>query len=630
MARRPYQKKTSWTDSKKSTSSPASLGVTVFCLESAPSNTDTYRSGPVFSDTKVNLPTTRLGTASRQNLFSLPPVRLPVPPIPSPSPLTALRIAHPTLRKSFRRTLQTVSGFRVRMRTVFVPYVLLPETQGGLDPDEVQGERERREAGNEERTVVLCVEIENSGESGSNIGFLVEKVAVKIGGEGAKATLIGWGEGSFKEHAELKMFPLRVEAMGQYNLLYAVSFLRPPEEVEGFSLSRAPKNHLNSSTAELQRPVTINISGKPYLHPLPDFVSYGAGSSLFPTRTFPSRWNCVLDLASHHKQTLDHFDEDLPGGRHALPEQASPFPASATPRTPGFFSPSSAVSTPQPSATAGIKRHTFPTSFSSQSLKTPTSNRASTPVLNTPNREREREQSPLSGPPSRMTYIPPSVSQIPRSPTTYSAPPPPPIPDSHRVHSLPNPPQHNQTPPPTAAYPAYSPSLARSHTPMSHGPIASHSSGTTGPTVELPRERRLGNYNPNTSTPMPWVAGTYVEHNMSEELQNAEESGEAIVVFVGLLPVESRKQNKQGGETTSGPGRIHPTDRFTLDIFVFNQSTWTRRFEITCPDRRRRRKSEGGRYDGTRKMGLVGILPMDARVRIGWAFIRSMVDDSLY
>ena len=32
-----------------------------------------------------------------------------------------------TLRKSFRKTLKTHMGFRVRMRTVFVPYFLLPQ-----------------------------------------------------------------------------------------------------------------------------------------------------------------------------------------------------------------------------------------------------------------------------------------------------------------------------------------------------------------------------------------------------------------------------------------------------------------------------------------------------------------------
>ena len=519
--------------------------------------------------------------------------------------MTAVRIAHPTLRKSFRKTMRTVSGFRVRMRTVFVPYVLLPDTHVSLDPDEAQDERERREAGSEERTVVLCVEVENSGESGSNVGFLVENVDVKIGGEGAKATLIGWGEASFRRDAELKTFPLRVGAMAQYNLLYAVSFLRPPEEVEGFSLSRDPQNHPNNPASQLQRPVIINIFGKPYSQYLPDLVTDDAGHPSYPTRTFASRWNCVLDLSAHQGQSLDQLEEDLPGGHHALPEPASPFPVSPTMRS---LSPYSNSSTPQSPAVAGSKRHTFPVSLAALSLKTASPNRASTPALNTS--RREREQSPLSGLPSRMTYIPPSVStQMPRSPTTYSAPPPPPA----QVPSLPNPSQHDQIPPPTPAFPAYP---AAPPTPMSQGPIASHSVGNVGPVVELPRERAVGTSKGAASTPGPWVTGAFGEQKMYTQLQNAEKSGEAIIVSVGLLPVESTKQSRQG-EGILGPGKIYPTDRFTLDIFVFNQSTWTRRFEITCPDRRMRRKMEAGSYDGAAKMGLIGILPMDSRVRIG-------------
>jgi len=72
-----------------------------------------------------------------------------------------------------------------------------------------------------------------------------------------------------------------------------------------------------------------------------------------------------------------------------------------------------------------------------------------------------------------------------------------------------------------------------------------------------------------------------------------------------------------------GPGKIYPLDVFTLDIFVFNQSLWPRRFEVTCPEKRRRRRggAEMGVYDGggeaARKMGYPGVLPMESRVRIG-------------
>ena len=54
---------------------------------------------------------------------------------------------------------------------------------------------------------------------------MVEKADVKIGGEGAKATLIGWGDGGFSSDTAKKTFPLRIGPPVQYNFLYAVSFL---------------------------------------------------------------------------------------------------------------------------------------------------------------------------------------------------------------------------------------------------------------------------------------------------------------------------------------------------------------------------------------------------------------------
>ena len=47
-----------------------------------------------------------------------------------------------------------------------------------------------------------------------------------------------------------------------------------------------------------------------------------------------------------------------------------------------------------------------------------------------------------------------------------------------------------------------------------------------------------------------------------------------------------------------GSGKIYPLDVFTLDIFVFEQSAWPRRLEMTCPGERRwgkGRKEERGR-----------------------------------
>ncbi|EDR01191.1 uncharacterized protein LACBIDRAFT_312490 [Laccaria bicolor S238N-H82] len=231
----------------------------------------------------------------------------------SPSSMTTVRKSLPTLRTSYRRTLQTVSGFRVRMPTVFVPYVLLPETQGThAQLDDAEKERERREAGSAERTVVLCVEIENSGESGIGAGFVVEKVDVKIGGEGAKATLIGWGDGGFSSDAAKKTFPLRIGPLAQYNLLYAVSFLRSPEEMDAFSFARAAGVG-GPPQSDLQHAVTINIFGKPHVPPRPSTYT---SPLLYPTNTSSSRWNYVLDLEAHQAQALDAMDVSDPAGGH--------------------------------------------------------------------------------------------------------------------------------------------------------------------------------------------------------------------------------------------------------------------------------------------------------------------------
>ncbi|KXN80707.1 hypothetical protein AN958_08257 [Leucoagaricus sp. SymC.cos] len=74
-----------------------------------------------------------------------------------------------------------------------------------------------------------------------------------------------------------------------------------------------------------------------------------------------------------------------------------------------------------------------------------------------------------------------------------------------------------------------------------------------------------------------------------------------------------------------GPGKIYPLDAFTLDIFVFNKSERTRRFEISYFERRRRRRGPGGANavaseahgGAAEKMGYPGIIPMEGRVRIG-------------
>jgi len=116
-------------------------------------------------------------------------------------------------------------------------------------------------------------------------------------------------------------------------------------------------------------------------------------------------------------------------------------------------------------------------------------------------------------------------------------------------------------------------------------------------------------------TPVQHISAAFGEQRLFNKLQNSATSGENIVVSVGLLT------SGEGGG--SGGDKIYPLDAFTLDIFVFNQSTWTRRFEVTCPEKRRRRRGgvQSGVYGGggeiARSMGYPGVLPMNKRVRIG-------------
>jgi len=554
--------------------------------------------------------------------------------------MTAVRKTHPTLRKSYRKTLQTASGFRVRMRTVFVPYVLLPETAGTIDDlDEVEKEKDRREAGNEEKTVVLCVEVENSGDLGMMAGFMVEKVDVSIGGEGAKATLIGWGDQGFTADAAKSTFPLRIGPLAQYNLLYAVTFMRSPEEIDGFSFARKPNEP--SSTPELQRAVTINIFGKPYFPPssttrslIPD-----TDTLLYPTQTFSSRWNCVLDLAAQQSQPTDIHDPNDPTSNYPniLPEPASPFPAfsmyGSNTATPVMYS---AGSTPQNSATAGGRRFTLLSggNFAGRTIKNITPMRS----FHKPN-DIGRDQSPIpSGRPLSQiaTANLASAAQYLRSPTTYSAPPPPPLPlsiqpisglpqaseseDDHGVASS------GMDTPITPAYPAYPSKSGLPPTPMSQRPVAPAGYGNVGQSIEIRRERGVGagefGSGAMAQTPLPFVSGAFGEQKMLAKLQESSASGENIIVSVGLLPIAN--QRKQENEVVLGPGKIYPLDIFTLDIFVFNQSLWPRRFEVTCPDRRRRRRGgvELGVYEGgseaMRKLGYPGVLPLENRIRIGY------------
>lgn len=531
---------------------------------------------PTFKQDNISLPSTRLGAPTRREAFSLPPVPFDnVTTIPSPT--SATRSAVSILRKSHRKTLRTVSGFKVRMRTVLVPYVLFPEMDA--DPpressvssagDIQEWGRERREAGNDESTVVLCIEIENSGESGMT--FVVEAVNVIISGQGAKTTLIRWGDSQ-------NIFPLPIASMDQYNLLYAVTFVQPPDADDVNAIGK-------KKTSELQRAVSITISGKP---------REDRGSSLVdPTNTFSSKWNCVLDLGVN-------INKDLPPDigptttRDALPTPASPFP--------GRYSASTllAAST-QPgddqklSAVSGSRQHTMDATIvtSGRMPKLPVNYHSSTAMLNPAfinERDSQQHTSPTGG--GRLILPSAAMQQSqsrPRTPTTYTlksgTPPPlaPPFGDDIGLSS---------PPPITPAYPSF-PTSPGVSTPVSQNPTHGFQS-SVGPSVEF---RRGSN-----TRAVVGSAGEYPESTVS-----GEGDGEPIIVSIGVLPLEKR-ECRQG----SSKDMIFPNDKFTLDIFVFNKSSWMRRFEVTHPDSRASRKADGQVWSKRS-----GVIPLENRIRVG-------------
>lgn len=555
----------------------------------------------ISSDTEpLHLPSTRLGNTTRQRYFSLPPVSAPSRTPPS----TSRQGLHHILRKSYRKILQAVSGFRVRMRTVFIPHVLLPKDSSASEndrdayDDEFENGNEEREAGNSERTVVLCVEVENSGESGPATGFSLERLDVKIGGEGATARLIGWGEGAFDSDIESYLFPLRIGSMEQYNLLYIVSFWSTPNDQENLLLA----GQSTHGGGELQRAVTITVYGRPYL--TSEVKDENDNVLCYPTQTFSSRWNCILDLSSRPLE--EPVDETAIVGHSALPEPPSPFPGRAT--LSSLLS-SSVHTKPTPQAIAG-KRHTLPGSMTAARAINPSNLRLSLP-------QREHSGGPAVPPATARSFTPPSVAlqAFNRSvPTMLSTPPSKGggsygHADSSQLETF--------VSTPTPAYPAFPPGTTAS-TP--HAQALRGHQGYSGPSIEIKRERGAGMTTAVPQTPFPTVLSTQFDRR-HEPLPSP--SGEPVVISVGLLPTEP------GDEHLVGQRKLYPSDQFTLDIFVYNQSSWTRRFEVSYPnvDRRQRKTEQNKVIPGSRgksnlkglkaSIAPPGILPLENRVRVG-------------
>src|SRR5262249_47851870 len=123
----------------------------------------------------------------------------------------------------------------------------------------------------------------------------------------------------------------------------------------------------------------------------------------------------------------------------------------------------------------------------------------------------------------------------------------------------------------TPAYPAYPPYSALPPTPASLAPAAANQSGgVVGPSVEIRRERgaTIGSL-PVPQTPGPTVSNTLGDRGLVRSLRGVLDSGQPVVVSIGLLPLPV-------GPGRSSPDEILPLDEFALDVFVYNQSTRTR------------------------------------------------------
>ena len=127
-------------------------------------------------------------------------------------------------------------------------------------------------------------------------------------------------------------------------------------------------------------------------------------------------------------------------------------------------------------------------------------------------------------------------------------------------------------------------------------------------------------------SPTPGADGKppLAEQAMSTKVLEKLDNGESVVVSVRLMSPRDREDWRDEEEVDE---RIFPLSKFTIEVFVFNRSTWTRRFELSCPSasRMKRRERIMSQYgysevvdDSRNKLDYPGILPVDNRVRIGY------------
>ncbi|KAG8990728.1 hypothetical protein FRB94_013153 [Tulasnella sp. JGI-2019a] len=548
----------------------------------------------------VPLPSTRLSDATRKSAYSLRSLTPQAHTLP-PRPLSRLQIPPtpiPTMRKSYRKILSAVSGIRVRMRTTFVPQLIL---SGSSKRDNWE------DHGNEERTVILSVEVENAGRE-SHRGFEVEAIKVIVGGpgDGAKAILIGWSiepdsKPLYGDEAVKAIFPLRLKSVEQYNLLYAVYFspqapgstLWPMSNSLGSGGARAP---------ESQKPLSIIVSGRPWDsdEAKSRFGRRMSVSTLPPSKAFTSRWSSVLDLAATSHLVEDRLTS-ASSDRDAMPVPASPFPTAleAVTSIAGRRSsapPMKSVDVAPASPVAGSKRHTI-AGLQQQRMSLGrklliANHHASRPTSPLPH---SNSTLPVSG---SKTLTPLNTQPgIQQSQLQITVPPTSPALTNVKVHTGPHTPHVSERP----------------TTPTPQGSTAT-SFGVPGPMVAPRRQKDLASPLP----PLPFHPSQNFDHNGGIN---------ALLVSISLIPPSAYNLNDQHPIDLIAIERekIYPLDVFALDIFVFNKSTTrTRRCMVTYPDRRGEGVGVYQRLSGTRhshvpgdRENSLGVTPLENDIKVG-------------
>jgi hypothetical protein len=160
------------------------------------------------------------------------------------------------------------------MRTLCLPQ-LLPTT--ATDDDENEGEKK----------MALCIEIVNPENEGTV--FEIEAINIEIAGNGGKATAELVCQPGQKPGEDL--FPMRLQPVEQYNLLYGVSIAAAADE-RASPGDQAVMRMMGRG--DDTRPATIFVTARPCI-PHDD-----EGKIEYPTKSFSTRWNSQLDLTSFY------------------------------------------------------------------------------------------------------------------------------------------------------------------------------------------------------------------------------------------------------------------------------------------------------------------------------------------